>query len=251
MKAIILAGGYGKRLWPLTKYIPKALLDVGGKLMIDHIIEKLENIQEIDTIIVSTNEMFDEPLREWIKDKRTTSKKKIKLIIEPTKDEGGKFGTISGLQYIVEEEDINDDCLIVASDNLFDFDIRDFIKFFKEKKSPVIAVFDIKDKQKAMIYGIVTIDENKKVIDFAEKPTEPPSTLASTACYLFPKDVMRLFGEYIEEGGRKDSPGFFLTWLHKKQNVYAFTFSGHWFDIGDFESLDRAREFMKNLKGGK
>ena len=245
MKAIILCGGYAKRLWPLTKYTPKPLLDINGKPILDHIVDKLEKIEDVDEILVSTNEKFAAPFMEWTDIHNKTRNTKLKLIIEPTKEEAGKFGTVEGIRYLIEKENITDDCLIIAGDNLFDFELPDFISFFRNKKSPVIAVYDVKDKNKAMIYGIVGIDEKNRIIDFVEKPESPPSTLAATCCYLLPKGALPLFETYIKEGNRKDSPGFFIDWLSKQQPVHVFSFDGHWFDIGDFESLEKAREFMK------
>ena len=90
------------------------------------------------------------------------------------------------------------------------------------------------------------MDQNNKVIEFLEKPENPPSTLAASACYLFPREVMKQVPLFLEQEGRKDAPGFFIKWISEKQPTHAFTFSGHWFDIGDLESLERAREFMKN-----
>jgi glucose-1-phosphate thymidylyltransferase len=244
MKAIILAGGYAKRLWPLTKYTPKPLLDINGKPMLDIIVEKMESIEEIDEIIVSTNEKFKGPFYDWIKEKHDF-KKKLKLIVEPTFEEKGKFGTVAGIQYVIEQEKINDDVMIIAGDNLFDADLDDFISYYKEKKTPIISVFDIKDRHKAQIYGIVSIDSDNKIIGFEEKPEDPPSTLAATCCYLFSKDILKKIKMYLDDGNRSDAPGYFIKWLSSKIPVHAFVFDGHWFDIGDFESLEKAREFMK------
>ncbi|MBI5061095.1 MAG: nucleotidyltransferase family protein [Candidatus Aenigmarchaeota archaeon] len=247
MKCIILAGGYAKRLWPLTNYTPKPLLDINGKPIINIILEKINKVHEIDEVFVSTNKKFEAPFRDWIKENHTSGKK-MKLILEPTIEESGKFGTIAGISYAIESENIEDDCIVIAGDNLFDFELSDFIAFYEKKRAPVFAVFDIKDFWKAQLYGIVSIDGNNRIVDFVEKPEKAPSTLASTACYIFPKETLHLFKAYIKDGGRKDSPGFFIAWLSKKQPVYAYTFKGHWFDIGDFESLEKAREFMKGKK---
>ncbi len=244
MKCIILAGGFARRLWPLTKYTPKPLLDINGKPIIDHILESVETLPEIDEIIVSTNEKFADIFGEWIHEKKSCLKP-LRLVTEPTKEEKGKFGTIAGLQYLIEKEGLNDDIMIIAGDNLFDFDIRDFITFFSEKNSPVVAVFDLKSKERAMLYGIVSVDSKSMITKFTEKSEEPESTLAATCCYIFPKNVVAMVNKYIEEGGRKDSPGFFIEWLIKQMPVYAFSFDGHWFDIGDFESLEEARQFMR------
>lgn len=245
MKAIILAGGYGKRLWPISRHIPKPLIDIGRRPLLDHIIDKIKAVRGIDKIYISTNERFAFPMTSWMQDHQNGI---MELIIEPTKEEEGKFGTIAGLEYIIKSKHIDDDCLIIAGDNLFDFDIDTFINYFKEKKSSVIAVYDIGDITKAIIYGIVSVDKSSRITDFVEKSPEPKSTLAATCCYIIKKDSVRKIAEYVAGGGRKDSPGFFISWLSKKEPVYAFSFRGHWFDIGDFESLEKAREFMKSRR---
>lgn len=242
MKAIILAGGYAKRLWPLTRYTPKPLLDVGGKPIVNHILEKLEVMDDVDEVFVSTNEKFQEPFKTWIVDQKEKYKTKFDLVIEPTHEEAGKFGTIAGIEFLIESQNLKDDVIIIAGDNIFDFELQDLVDFYKKKKAPVLAVYDVKDKLKAQLYGIVAVDKNHKITDFIEKPQEPPSTLASTALYVFPKEILPMFKEYLNSGGRPDSPGFFIQWLIKKRDVYAFSFSGHWFDIGDLESLEKARK---------
>lgn len=247
MKCIVLCGGYAKRLWPLTKNVPKPLLDINGKTMIDIILDKLESVKDIDNIIVSTNARFKRHFLAWL-DKTHKNDGRISFISEPTTEENCKLGTIAGIQYVLEQKNIDDDCLIIAGDNLFDFSVQDFINYFKENKAPVIAVFDVKDFKKAQLYGVVTADKEKNIINFTEKPDNPESTLVATCCYLLPKNVLGLFKTYIDEGNRKDSPGYFIDWLRKRRNVKVFVFKGHWFDIGDLESLEKARDFMKSAK---
>ncbi len=241
MQCIVLCGGYAKRLWPVTKYMPKSLLDVGKKPLLDHTIEKIIK-SDVKKIIISTNELFNNPFEIWLNEHKNLT---VSLITEPTKAEEGKFGTIAGLEFVIDKKQIKDDLMVIAGDNLFEFEITDFVKFFKEKNGPIVAVYDVKDVAKASLYGVVDMDENNKILDFVEKPLNPVSTLAATACYIFPKEVLPLISEYLKEGNRKDSPGFFLSWLIKKMNVYAYKFNGRWFDIGDFTSLEKARKFME------
>ena len=243
MKCIILAGGFAKRLWPLTLNKSKPLLEVSGKPIINYIMEKIDTIDVIDEIFVSTNAKFEPAFNEWFE--KYKFKKPIKLVIEPTKSEEEKLGAIAGINFVLENEKIDEECLIIAGDNLFSFEISDIIDFYREKNAPVIAFFDVNNKEKAKLYGIAKIDQNNKIIDFIEKPEDPPSTLASTVCYIFPQAVLSLFSKYLKVSKKRDAPGFFLQWLHKKHDVYAFVFSGYWFDIGSFESLEEARKFMQ------
>lgn len=242
MKALVLAGGYAKRLWPLTLNKAKPLLEVGGKPIINYIIEKLEKNDEITEIIISTNAKFEPVFKEWV---QKYGFDKLKFVIEETHSENEKFGAIAGINFAIKLANIDEDCIILAGDNLFSFDINDFIALFKEKSAPVLAVFDVKDKELAKKYGIAALDDSNKVVGFEEKPENPKSTLASTGCYVFPKATLELFAEYLDQSDKKDAPGFFLQWLYKKQDVFAFKFSDYWFDIGSLEALDEAREFMK------
>jgi glucose-1-phosphate thymidylyltransferase len=241
MKAIVLAGGFAKRLWPLTLDKAKPLLEIAGKPMINYIIEKLGGIGGIDEIFVSTNERFRQDFRQWLKKYKF---KKIKIVIEKTRNEGEKLGAIAGISFVLEKEKIDDDCIIIAGDNLFGFTIPEFIGFYKEKKYPVVALFDVGNYEKAKQYGIAKIDENGIIRKFLEKPEKPPSTLASTCCYIFPRKTVKLFPEYIKEDNLKDAPGFFLQWLIRREKVFAFVFSSYWFDVGSFESLEEAKKFM-------
>ena len=74
-------------------------------------------------------------------------------------------------------------------------------------------------------------------MSFVEKPAEPPSNLAATACYLFHREHLKLVATYLEEGNVPDQPGRFVEWLHRRAPVYGYRFSGEWLDIGDRDQL--------------
>ncbi len=240
MKAIILAGGYAKRLLPITEYISKPLLRIGDKCVIDFVVDSLDKIDRIDDIIITTNKKFEHQFREWLAGRK--SSKSIKLVVEETTDEKEKLGAIGGIHYVIEKEGLKDDCLIIAGDNLFDFSLEKFMTIFSKKKSPIIAAFDVMDPEKSKLYGVLSIDKDSRITDFVEKPPEPKSTLVSTGCYIFPKSRIHMFSEYLKEGNNKDSPGFFIQWLHKKHDVFAYRFNSKWYDIGDKKSLEDARK---------
>ncbi len=242
MKAIVLAGGYAKRLFPLTENRSKALIDVGGKPVIEYIVEKLDKIEDVDEIIISTNARFESDFKQWLAGLGT--KKSVKLVVENSMKEGEKLGAIGGINHTIQSCDINEDCLIISGDNVFDFELTDFINAYKEKKTVLNAVFDVGDREKAKQLGVVTL-QGDRITKFIEKPTDPPTTLVSTGSYVFPKGTLPLFSQYLDEGNNKDAPGFFLQWLHQKEIVSGFSFSTNWFDIGSQDSLDAARKFLE------
>ncbi|MBR9700087.1 nucleotidyltransferase family protein [Candidatus Woesearchaeota archaeon] len=240
MKAIILAGGYAKRLWPLTKDTPKPLLKVGDKEIITRIIEKINLDPGIDEIIISTNAKFGKKFEDYLKDPPT--KKKTSLIVEPTMAEGEKLGSIGGLQYIIDHMKLDHDALIIGGDNLFEFDLKNFIDYHNKLKATTVALRDIKDRSKLKNFGVCVLDKDKRIIEFQEKPSEPKSTYASTACYVFTNDDLKLIKRYLDEGNSPDAMGFFITWLIKKSKVYGYLFDGLWYDIGSLEGLEEARK---------
>lgn len=244
MKAIILAGGYAKRLIPFYGApVPKALLPIGKKFLLTHIVEKVAALPEIDRIIVSTNMKFELAFKEWLKSSNFS--KPVELVIEPTRSEEQKLGAVGGIHYSITSKKISEDTLVIAGDNLFAFRLDDFLRFYSSKKTPVVAVHDLGDIEKAKLYGVVKLGARNKIEEFHEKPLSPPSTLISTACYVFPKDSLKLLDEYISDGNHADALGNFVAWLIQKAEVHAYPFPEEWFDIGDVESLSRAREWIK------
>lgn len=242
MKALILAAGYATRLYPLTKDFPKSLLDVGKSPIINHIIKKLEKIEEVDEIIVVTNSRFIAHFVDWRAKLAYT--KTISLVDDLTSDNETRRGAVGDMDFVIKEKNIQDDFLVVGGDNLFDGSIGDFLAFAKTKKgSPVIGVYDLKDIASATKYGVIELDNEKQVIDFEEKPRHPKSTLVGMCLYYFPKEKLGLIKEYLSGKDRtNDATGSYIDWLRKKVAVFGFIFSGRWFDIGDHKYYNEAKE---------
>jgi len=232
MKAIVLAGGYATRLWPITKNRPKMFLPIGDTTVIDRIFADLEDDDRISEVFVSTNERFAEDFREHLAESRF---EKPTLTIEETVAEDEKFGVVGALAQLVDRESIEEDTVVIAGDNLISFNVSEFVDFFEEKGSPALAAYDVGSREKAKSYGLVDLDGDE-VVDFQEKPEDPNSTLVSIACYGFPADALGLLEEYLESGNNPDEPGWFVQWLQDRRSVHAFTFEEAWFDIGTPES---------------
>ncbi|WP_134669250.1 sugar phosphate nucleotidyltransferase [Halorussus marinus] len=232
MKAVVLAGGYATRLWPITKHRPKMFLPVGDSTVIDQIFGELEADDRIDEVFVSTNERFAEDFRDHLDDSEFD---KPTLTIEDTTEEDEKFGVVGALAQLFDRENVTDDTLVIAGDNLISFGVSDFVDFFEAKESPTLAAYDVGSRERAKSYGLVELDDDE-VVDFQEKPDDPKSTLVSIACYAFTAETIPMLEEYLEGGNNPDEPGWFLQWLQARESVYAYTFDEAWFDIGTPES---------------
>lgn len=242
MKAIVLAGGFAKRMWPLTKDRPKQLLPVAGKPMLDYILDKLELVSGLEEIYISTNARFEDQFKEYLENLKTT--KKVFLFIEDTHSEGEKLGSVGALGFLLREKKIDDELLVIGGDNLFEFEMQELTDCFYAKKTNVLALYDIGSRDQAKLYGVVETNSDNKIIGFQEKPEAPKSNLVSTACYIFTKAGMRNILKYLDEGNDPDKIGHFIEWLYQHDDVYAFVFSGRWFDIGSFESYDEANQYF-------
>ena len=242
MHAIVLAGGYATRLWPITKNRPKMLLPVGDRTIIGTIFDALERESRIDEVYVSTNEAFADTFESYLED---ADYEKPQLSIEDTTQEAEKFGVIGALAQLIERENLTEDTLIIAGDNLISFDVSEFIDTFQAHGDPTLAAYDVGSYDLATQYGILEIEDGA-VVDFEEKPDDPDSTLASIACYAIPGEMLSLFDQYLDGDNNPDELGWFIKWLQGRETVRAFTFEDAWFDIGTPESyLDAVAWYLE------
>jgi len=237
MKAIILAGGFATRLWPLTENKAKPLLHLKDKPLISHIVEKIpQNIE----IIVSTNAVFEEGFKKWAKN---YSDRPLKIFVEDSASDEFKKGALGATAFVIEQKKINEDLMLLAGDNYFEFDMDAFINHFDE--NPLLAAYDIKDLAQAGKFGVV-VQREGHVHEFQEKPENPKSTLVSTGCYIFPQRSLQDIIDYAKEKN-DDLGGIFEYLLKKGEPIKVFRFDEKWIDIGSFDAyLQANRELIGN-----
>jgi len=249
MEALVLAAGYGHRLYPLTKGYPKPLLKIKDKPIIDYIIPKLEAIKEIKKIWVITNHKFMPFFKEWKKQRRF--KKAIGLVDDLTISYEKRRGALADIQFAILKKKIKDDLLIIGGDNLFDETLTAFISYVKKKEENfVIGLYRLKDKRQAKNYGVVQIDKQARIIDFKEKPLFPKSNLVGMCLYYFPYKKFFMLEEYLKNNkNASDATGNFITWLYPNEQVFSYTFKGIWYDIGRYKFLEEANRVFSKKEG--
>ena len=246
MKAIITAAGYASRLWPLTKDIPKPLIEVKGKPIVEHILNKIVEISDVDEICIVTNAKFFPLFEEWILEVRTRISIPVKLINDGTMSNDDRLGQVGDIYFVLEKEQIGDDLLIVAGDNLFNFSLLPAYSNFLQQRRILNPLYESKSYKAAKESGSVVIDdETSEFVEFMEKSQMPKSTLVSLGIYFFPQQKLQLIKKYLAEKNNPDKMGFFVMWLMQQEKVLGCVYTEKWFDIGWIEALETARrEFV-------
>jgi len=242
MKAIILAAGYATRLYPLTLNQPKALLPIANKPIIDYIVDEIEEIEKVDELIVISNEKFYPHFSKWAEGRKLRFP--ITVLNDKTTDDTNKLGAVGDMQFAIETLKIDDEILVMAGDNIFTFKLKDFYDEYVKKNADMILVKEINEVEELRRMANVITDENGKVLDMEEKPQNPKSNIAAFASYIYKKDTVKLIKKYLDEGNNPDAPGFFPSWLHKHEDVYAYKFEGECYDIGTPKSYKEVNEIF-------
>jgi len=245
MKAIILAAGYATRLYPLTKDKPKALLPVGGKPIIDYITDEIATIEEIDKLIVISNDLFFTKFSDWAKDKQSGYPMEIIVVNDNTTNDLNKLGAIGDLSYTIKKLNIDDDIVVIAGDNLFTYKLKDSYNVFKDTYTDLILAQQIADVNELKRMAVGILDGDNVIVDMEEKPKNPKSDIAFFATYFYRKDTVKLIDKYLEEGNSPDAPGNFPAWLYTRKKVMAHLFDGECYDIGTFESYEEVQNLFQ------
>ena len=264
MNALILAAGYATRLYPLTLNKAKPLLEVGGKPIIEWLLDNLAAVPSLGTICIVTNDKFAGDFQVWVNsyqdqpgfaDRQSGSDLRrgrhrgleIKIINDGSKSDDDKLGAIGDINLVLTRENLGtDDLIIVAGDNLFNQPLAEFVEYARNMQATV-AVYDVGNLEAMKKYGVATIDQHGTITHFEEKPEKPQSTLAAIALYYYSREVLPLFTTYLAAGNNPDQPGRFLQWLYTRKPVKTFQIKGQWLDIGSKETLEKADEVFRKL----
>lgn len=253
MTCIILAAGYATRLYPLTRDFPKPLLEVAGRSILDRIVDNARRVSAVQRLVVVTNSRFASHFEDW-RDARFGAGgdraaggrsadgggPRVDIINDGSTSNANRIGALADLHLAIEEAGVDDEALVLAGDNLFDFELSDFTAFFRDAGCDCITAHELSDDEQLRRTGVVELADDGQVLHFAEKPAEPRSTWAVPPFYAYTRRTLHeRLPAYLAQGGEGDAPGNFLPWLIDRAPVYAFRFEGSRHDIGSRESYER------------
>jgi glucose-1-phosphate thymidylyltransferase len=221
-------------MYPLTRSTPKPLLEVAGRSIIDRLLDKLEITPGIAECIVVSNAKFFARFQDWARGRGTPWP--LTVLNDGSSSNENRRGAVADIHFAIREQNIHDDLLVLAGDNLFDFELAGFAAFFRARLCDCITTHRLDDVRQLRRTGVIEVDEAWRVLSFEEKPANPKSNLAVPPFYLYRRETLPLFETYLREGGEPDAPGNFIPWLLARKPVAAFLFHGRRRDIGSLES---------------
>jgi glucose-1-phosphate thymidylyltransferase len=238
MIGIILAGGYAKRLWPLTLDRPKPLLPLRGRVIIDYALDTIAFSNSIiRKVIVLTSSSFQPQFEEWAQAK---GRHEIEILSDGSLSEEDKPGAVGALASISPH--INEDFLVIAGDCIYPTDAKGLLQCFRKRNAPVVGIYHARNIDQVKRGSAVMLDSDNTIVSFVEKPENPTTDLVGAVIYAFPSRMTDRLKEYFELGLARDEPGRFIEWLHKRENVYGYVLRNCLWDIGTPESYRAAEE---------
>lgn len=241
MNCLILAAGYATRLYPLTENFPKPLLDVGGKSILDWLVDDIG--QAAAAYYVVTNHKFAGHFEAWAQNKPY----RITVIDDGTETNETRLGAVKDIQFVFDRVGASGDWLVIAGDNVLDFSLTRFIAYAADKKtSSVMRYYEPSDK-KLLKCGVLTVDENDLVTNMTEKSPTPATHWCCPPFYYYTEADARRIGEGIANGCGTDAPGSFIAWLCQRSPVHAMEMPGKRYDVGNLESYEAVKKEYRGV----
>jgi len=229
MKALILAGGKGRRLRPYTTTIPKPLMPIGDHAILEIVIKQLKYCG-FDDIIMSIGHLG--------------------ALLMAFFDDGNKYGV--NIKYIKEEnplgtagplslvrDEVEGPFLMMNGDVLTDLDYSDLMEYHKNKGN--IATVALNRRVVNIDFGVTEVNEDNEIVGYKEKPVI--DYLVSMGVYVFDKRIL----DYIEDDKYFDLPDLVNKLMESGETVNGYIFDGYWLDIGRHDDFERANREIKDI----
>ncbi len=189
-------------------------------------------------IVLSTNQRFQPQFKEYL---ASRNYRNVVVLPDDSENEMQKPGAIKAMANITAFAD-EDDVFVIAGDGVFSDDLSEMLEAFYQKKTVLVALYEVRNVEEAKRCAIVKADKKGKILDFIEKPLDPKSTMTCGAVYVFPKTVGKRLAEYLALGLPTDQPGKFVEWLYRQEPVYGYMLKDYLWDIGTQEAYKACDE---------
>lgn len=238
MKCVILAAGYATRLYPLTENYPKPLLDVGGKPILDWLIDDIDSTGAVDGYIVVSNHKFASVFEAWADGHRPS----VIVLDDSTSTNETRLGAVRDIQLAIDRCGIDEDMLVIAGDNLLSFSLGGFLRYARSKGTSCVMRYYEPDLAKLRKTGVAEVDAEGRIVAMEEKPAEPRSHWCTPPFYVYRREDVPLVARGIAAGCGTDAPGSLIAWLAAQVPVHAWEMPGRRYDIGTLASYEEVKK---------
>ncbi|MFZ0133267.1 MAG: sugar phosphate nucleotidyltransferase [Desulfobacterales bacterium] len=247
MHAVLLCAGFATRLYPLTRDFPKPLLPVGGRPLLDYLMDQIAGLPGIDEIHIVTNAKFSIRFNRWSQE--WLSQLSARNIVLKILDDGAtkaenRLGACTDLRLAFRQSGRADGYLVSAGDNKYLFKIADPWKRFLQGHGHCLIALAEKDPDILQKTGVPVFGENDRVAALLEKPADPPRGWFCPPLYFLRPSAREVLEEFLTLAGPVDAPGHFIDYLCRKEPVTAIRLDEKRLDIGSPESYRRADRML-------
>jgi glucose-1-phosphate thymidylyltransferase len=249
MTAIILCAGYATRMYPLTRNLPKPLLEVGGRPVLDYLMDQLLELPALADIHIVTNNRFYTAFQAWQTQwSRLLDASGRTLILhnDGSTHNHNRLGACRDLDLVLDQIPACEGYLVSAGDNIYRFAIKPLWHKFRQVRAHHIVALVENNPNKLRKTGVPLFNQTNRVIDIYEKPSQPPARRACPPLYFLMPSVRNHLKKFLSSNHDTDAPGHFIRYLCHREPLYGFKLNAERLDIGDMDSYHQANRWLKD-----
>ncbi len=248
MNAILLAAGYGTRLYPLTRHKAKPLLPVGGRPIIDYLAERLDQDPEVERLILVSNARFFEDFRDWASSRDFHTP--LLILNDGSTCNEDRLGAVADIGFALQQGGAGQGPVyVLATDNLPRFDLTGIIDAWRRRGTSAVFACPEENHDRLRRSGVAQLDEDGRLVSFEEKPDEPKGHYRVPPFYIYTAEAVASLPDYLAAGNNPDAPGYLLAWWVSRATVYGLPRPEGTWDIGTLESYRAVRREFEEQSG--
>lgn len=248
MNAILLCAGFATRMYPLTRNFPKPLLPVGGRPVLDYLMDQVAALPSLTDVHLVSNAKFYDHFQRWLDHHRTCGSYRsliIHLHNDGCAENEHRLGAAGDLKLALERIERPGRTLVSGGDNIYQFSLAPLWKQFLQVEEHRVVALGETDRNRQRRTGVLEFAGGDQVIRLHEKPEDPPSSWVCPPLYFFQQSVARELADFLAASANHDAPGHFIDYLCRTTLVRAFRLEASRLDIGSIETYHQADLLMQ------
>jgi len=250
MIAILLCAGYATRMYPLTRDVPKPLLPVADKPVLDYVVEQLAALPDLTALHVVTNARFFLRFEHWAaawQPRLAAVGRTLTLHNDGSTDNANRLGAVADMALVLRTLDRPSAALVAAGDNIFRFSLAALQRQFLARAAHCVVALHEPDVARLRTTGVLELDADDRVLRMHEKPAQPPTHWACPPLYFFTADARAQLDAFAAGHPGADAPGMFIAALCRQAPVYALRTRGTRVDIGSIAGYAAADRLLRDI----